>query len=92
MSDIGDHNLSMHLEPKGLNEQLKQVHIKRLEQDMDINSSRRCMPLSQAFEQALMAVDNVATNQIKTGYTSPKECDEVTFSSPAKWVIMVIGC
>merc|ERR1712096_496749 len=91
MSNIGDFNMSLELEPKGLNEQLKQVHIKRIEQDTDINSSRRCMPLQQAFEEALYAVDNVATNKVKTGYTTPQEEDNITFSSPAKWVIVIIG-
>ena len=54
---------------------------------MEINSSKRCMPLSQAFEQALFAVDNVATKKIRTDYTQ----EEVSFSSPSKWVIMIIG-
>jgi hypothetical protein len=46
---MGDFNLSLELEPKELNAELKQVHIRRIEQE-EINSSKRCMPLSQAFE------------------------------------------
>ena len=50
------------------------------------------MPLSQAFEQALGSVDHVGSVKVETGYQPEEVGQEITFSSPSKWVIVIIGC
>lgn len=48
------------------------------------------MPLYAAFRNAVAQVEKVADTIVKTGYNAKKHV--LTFQSPAKWIIVVIGC
>jgi hypothetical protein len=64
MSLEGDYELSMELERKDLNAQMKETHMKRItSEDNSLNSNQRCMPLSEAFSAAIHNVDKVATKK-----------------------------
>jgi hypothetical protein len=80
----------LELERKDLNEQLKVAHMKKIIEDVEINSSKRAMPLYAAFRNAVGQVEKVADTIVKTGYNGKKNA--LTFQSPAKWIILVIGC
>ena len=90
MSTQGDFSLTLELERKDLNEQLKVAHMKQIIEDVEINSSQRAMPLYAAFRNAVAQVEKVADTIVKTGYNAKKHV--LTFQSPAKWIIVVIGC
>ena len=49
------------------------------------------MPLSEAFSKAINDVDKVATKKVKTAYHPHDEEGQLTFNSPAKWVVLIIG-
>jgi|TARA_B110000285_G_C14818929_1_gene465537 hypothetical protein len=53
MSSQGDFSLTLELERKDLNEQLKVAHMKKIIEDVEINSSKRAMPLYAAFRNAV---------------------------------------
>jgi hypothetical protein len=82
----------MELERKDLNASMKETHMKRIiSEENSLNSNERCMPISEAFSAAIHDVDKVAAKRVKTSYTPHDEEGQLMFSSPAKWVVLIIG-